>query len=109
MAAKGTGSDGSGYELARQFGHRIIKPLPALVQLKCEGNLLPKASGVRTDCLVEIRTGDGKTAAKDRGELQITDYGISGHPGIPGEQVCGEAFGSEAEGVCSPELSAGSG
>ena len=80
MAAKGTGSDGSGYELARQFGHRIIKPLPALVQLKCEGNLLPKASGVRTDCLVEIRTGDGKTAAKDRGELQITDYGISGIP-----------------------------
>ena len=80
MAAKGTGSDGSGYALARQFGHRIIKPLPALVQLKCEGNLLPKASGVRTDCLVEIRTGDGKTAAKDRGELQITDYGISGIP-----------------------------
>lgn len=80
MAAKGTGSDGSGYEIARQFGHRIIKPLPALVQLKCEGNLLPKASGVRTDCLVEIRTGDGKTAAKDRGELQITDYGISGIP-----------------------------
>ena len=80
MAAKGTGSDGSGYALAKQFGHRIIKPLPALVQLKCEGNLLPKASGVRTDCLVEIRTGDGKTAAKDRGELQITDYGISGIP-----------------------------
>ncbi len=79
-AAKGTGSDGSGYELAKLFGHRIIKPLPALVQLRCEGNLLPKASGVRAECLVSIKTEDGKTAAKDRGELQITDYGISGIP-----------------------------
>lgn len=79
-AAKATGSDGSGYELAKQFGHRIIKPLPALVQLRCEGDLLPKASGVRVDALVSIQTADGKTAAKDRGELQITDYGISGIP-----------------------------
>ena len=79
-AAKVTGSDGSGYELAKRFGHRIIKPLPALVQLRCEGNLLPKASGVRVDALVSIQTADGKTAAKDRGELQITDYGISGIP-----------------------------
>lgn len=79
-AAKATGSDGSGYELAKQFGHRIIKPLPALVQLRCEGDLLPKASGVRVDALVSIQTADGKTAEKDRGELQITDYGISGIP-----------------------------
>ena len=79
-AAKATGSDGSGYELAKQFGHRIIKPLPALVQLRCEGDLLPKASGVRVDALVSIQTADGKTAAKDRGELQITAYGISGIP-----------------------------
>ena len=80
--------DGSGYELAKQFGHRIIKPLPALVQLRCEGDLLPKASGVRVDALVSIQTADGKTAAKDRGELQITDYGISG---IPVFQVLGYA------------------
>lgn len=80
MAAKGTGSDGSGYELARQFGHRIIKPLPALVQLKCEGNLLPKASGVRTDCLVEIRTGGRKDSGKRPG--RTPDHGLRdlGHP-----------------------------
>ena len=36
-AAPKTGSDGSGYELARAFGHRILKPLPALTQLHCEG------------------------------------------------------------------------
>ncbi len=35
MAAKNTGSDGSGYALARSLGHKIKKPLPALVQLRC--------------------------------------------------------------------------
>ena len=36
-AAPATGSDGSGYELAKKLGHRVIKPLPALVQLRCQG------------------------------------------------------------------------
>ena len=29
-AAPSTGSDGSGYEYAKQLGHSVIKPLPAL-------------------------------------------------------------------------------
>ncbi len=81
MAAKGTGSDGSGYALAKQFGHRIIKPLPALVQLKCEGNLLPKS--VRSPDGLPCGDPDRRTERqrqKTAGELQITDYGISGIP-----------------------------
>ena len=35
-----TGSDGLGYELCRKFNHSIIKPLPALVQLKTGGKFL---------------------------------------------------------------------
>ena len=34
-AAPVTGSDGSGYKLAERLGHRILTPLPALVQLRC--------------------------------------------------------------------------
>ena len=34
-ASPKTGSDGSGYELVRQLGIDIVKPLPALVQLVC--------------------------------------------------------------------------
>ncbi len=79
MAAPKTGSDGSGYDLARKLGHRIITPLPALVQLRCREKWYKQAAGVRTDALVTLKT-DGKTAASDRGELQITDYGISGIP-----------------------------
>lgn len=79
MAAAKTGSDGSGYGLAEKLGHRIIKPLPALVQLRCKEKWHKEASGVRTDAVVSLKI-DGKTAAHDRGELQFTDYGISGIP-----------------------------
>lgn len=78
-AAPQTGSDGSGYELAAELGHRVIKPLPALVQLRCRENWYKQLAGVRTEAEVALYV-DGKRAASDRGELQFTDYGISGIP-----------------------------
>lgn len=79
MAAPKTGSDGSGYELAKTLGHKIIKPLPALVQLRCREKWYKQAAGVRTEASVTLKI-DGKTVAADGGELQFTDYGISGIP-----------------------------
>ena len=78
-AAPSTGSDGSGYVLAASLGHRIIKPLPALVQLRCQGNLYRQMAGIRTDARVALLT-NGREKASDRGELQLTDYGLSGIP-----------------------------
>ena len=75
-AAPGTGSDGSGYKLAESLGHSVIKPLPALVQLKCRETWYKQFAGVRTEASVTLYS-DGKAAASDRGELQFTDYGIS--------------------------------
>ena len=79
MAAPATGSDGNGYELAKAFGHSVIQPLPALVPLYGESGPLKKAAGVRTDGRITLLV-NGKEAASDTGELQITDYGISGIP-----------------------------
>ncbi len=79
MAAPVTGSDGSGYRLAAELGHRIVKPLPALVPLYTEGNPLKKAAGVRTDGTVRLYI-DGEKAAEENGELQLTGQGISGIP-----------------------------
>ena len=78
-AAPSTGSDGSGYELAGRLGHRIIKPLPALVQLRCQGNLYRQMAGIRTEAGVKLMAA-GELLARDRGELQLTDYGLSGIP-----------------------------
>lgn len=76
-AAPVLGSDGSGYLLAQSFGHTLSPVVPALTALKADG--FKKASGVRTDATVTAVI-DGKPAASDTGELQITNYGISGIP-----------------------------
>lgn len=78
-AAPKTGSDGSGYKLAAQLKHRLVPAVPALVQLKCREDYLKAVAGVRTDALVSVLQGE-KTIASERGELQLTDYGISGIP-----------------------------
>jgi len=78
-AAPATGSDGSGYELAKHLGHSIIKPLPALVQLRCAGGDYRQLAGVRCEAALKLLT-DGSVRASEEGELQITDYGISGIP-----------------------------
>ena len=74
-----SGSDGSGYELARSFGHTVVKPLPALVQLRCRGTFFKQLAGVRCEAVVRL-VSNGKTLAADEGEVQLTDYGISGIP-----------------------------
>lgn len=78
-AAPVTGSDGSGYELAKAFGHQIIKPLPALVQLRCEGRQYKQLGGIRCEAALKMIV-DGKAIAGEEGELQLTEYGISGIP-----------------------------
>lgn len=76
-AAPKTGSDGNGYELARKLGHRVVAPVPALVQLRCMEDGLKSVAGVRAEAQVTLLI-DGKEAGEERGELQLTDYGISG-------------------------------
>ncbi|MDE7001001.1 MAG: NAD(P)/FAD-dependent oxidoreductase, partial [Lachnospiraceae bacterium] len=78
-AASVSGSDGSGYELARRLGHSVVEPLPALVQLRCDGAFFKALSGVRAQSEIRLLI-DGREAAREQGELQLTDYGISGIP-----------------------------
>lgn len=80
-AAPKTGSDGSGYALLRAINKDIkIEPIvPALVQLRCKEGYLKAVAGVRTEAIVSVDI-DGEIVAQDRGELQLTDYGVSGIP-----------------------------
>lgn len=79
-AAPATGSDGSGFKIAKKLGHTCIPSVPALVQLHCqETDLLKGIAGVRADSEIRIFC-DGREVCRERGELQLTDYGISGIP-----------------------------
>jgi predicted Rossmann fold flavoprotein len=78
-SAPKTGSDGSGYTLAKQLGHSIVSTVPALVQLKLDYNRLKALSGVKFDGYAEIFVNN-KAVQKEFGEILFTDYGISGPP-----------------------------
>lgn len=83
QAVPKTGSDGSGYRLARELGHEIVPVVPALVQLRCKEQYLKEVAGVRTEAMIRIPAGGKATDSEwfcERGELQLTDYGISGIP-----------------------------
>ena len=91
LAGNRTGNDGSGYAMARAMGHHVYDPLPALVQLRSSGRVLKRWAGVRTDGTVSIWV-DGNCVARDRGELQLTDYGISGIPVFQVSRYAAEAL-----------------
>ncbi len=76
-AAPNTGSDGNGYSLAESLNHTVIKPLPALVQLLNNDKQLKSCSGARSDVNVSLIEND-KLIKTESGELQLTDYGVSG-------------------------------
>ena len=78
-AAPKTGSDGFGYRLARGFGHTVTRTYPVLVQMQSDASGLKQIAGVRCYANVSALV-NGKKVASDYGELQLTDYGLSGIP-----------------------------
>lgn len=78
-ASSVAGSSESGYEISKSLGHHLIEPLPALTALKCRGNFFSGWSGVRTEGKVILYINDIPQTSQ-QGELQLTDYGISGIP-----------------------------
>lgn len=73
------GSNGSGFELAKCFGHTIIKPLPALVSLKSPVKYCRTVSGVRAQAGVSAYDSE-KMLGTEEGEIIFNDSGISGIP-----------------------------
>ena len=72
-----TGSDGSGYLLANSLGHTINQVTPALVQLIGNDNCFKDWDGVRCDSKISLCV-DNQKEIEDIGEIQLTNYGISG-------------------------------
>lgn len=76
-AAPNTGSDGSGYQFVKSLGHSIIKPLPALVQLKGKETYFKEWVGIKQDVSVSLFEND-EFIKMETGEIVLTDYGVSG-------------------------------
>ena len=77
LAGTRLGGSMSGYKLLSQLGHKSTRLRPALVQLKSGWGGIGGLKGVRANCHITILK-DGQLHAQSTGEIQFTDYGISG-------------------------------
>ena len=77
LAGTKLGGTMSGYKLLRSLGHKCTKLRPTLVQLKSSWGGTASLKGVRANCHAVIMH-NGAVFAESTGELQFTEYGLSG-------------------------------
>ena len=65
------------YNLLEKMNIKIMKPLPSLTKLVVDNKFLKKLNGIRTlsNCKILV---NNKLIKEEYGELQLTDYGLSG-------------------------------
>lgn len=73
-----TGSDGSGYDLAKQAGHSIVPPMPSLVPLVTEETWCKYAMNLSLKNVVLKLFYGEKCIYKELGEMMFTHFGVSG-------------------------------
>ncbi|MCD6494446.1 aminoacetone oxidase family FAD-binding enzyme [Candidatus Bipolaricaulota bacterium] len=76
MSYPQTGSDGSGFAIARRLGHRIVDPYPALVSLRGGSPAHHQLAGLSIPVVLSV--GEGKARMRVRGDFLFTHRGYSG-------------------------------
>jgi predicted Rossmann fold flavoprotein len=76
-AMPSSGSDGSGYSLAKTLGHHITHIFPALVKLKLDSPYLKHLDGVKFPGRVEL-IHRNQVLQEESGDILFTKFGISG-------------------------------
>ena len=71
------GCSGDGFRIAEDMGHKLVPPLPALTALVSKAPFLKKLNGVRCRAGITLYI-EGMKTASDQGQIQWTDYGVSG-------------------------------
>ncbi len=77
MAMPKTGSDGSGYNLAKKLGHNITEIYPSIVKLKLESPYLRHLEGIKMPTKVQLIC-DGMIIQEEYNDILFGNYGISG-------------------------------
>jgi predicted Rossmann fold flavoprotein len=72
-----SGSDGSGYELARRLGHGLVETTPALAPLVLDPHPHVALAGVAHEVALTL-FADGRAATRLQGSMLWTHVGISG-------------------------------
>lgn len=73
-----TGSNGDGYRLAAQAGHRLVPPRPSLVALRSPETWISQLEGLSLRNVQLTLSYRGQTLYTEFGEMLFTNRGISG-------------------------------
>lgn len=77
LAGTALGGSMSGYRLLMKLGHHATRLRPALVQLKTDWAGVESLKGIRTECVARVYR-DETLFAESKGQVQFTQYGLSG-------------------------------
>lgn len=78
MSYPKTGSSGDGYTLARQCGHSVVPPTPALIPLESNESFVKELQGlVLKDVGITVLAA-AKPVVEERGDVLFTHFGVSG-------------------------------
>lgn len=76
FSAPSFGTDGNSFRLLKSLGHTISETVYALSPVKVSENV-KQLKGIRAHCTVTL-IDKGQILRSESGELQLTDYGLSG-------------------------------
>lgn len=74
----GTGSQGDGYRLAQEMGHKVVDPRQSLCGLLTDTTLFKPCAGVASNVNVSIVDNNNKQYSKEQGSVLMTHFGVSG-------------------------------
>ncbi|MCI5918644.1 MAG: NAD(P)/FAD-dependent oxidoreductase [Roseburia sp.] len=78
-ASPKSGSDGSAIPYIEKLGHHFADIVPALVQLQGKQPFFKALAGIRAEIQANLYI-NGAFSTSESGELQLTDFGVSGIP-----------------------------
>ena len=76
-AGRKLGGTEDGYRILQALGHSCTALRPSLTQIRTEPEFVRALKGVRADAALELKIA-GRRAAGGAGEVQFTEYGVSG-------------------------------
>lgn len=101
FSAPSFGTDGNSFRLLKSLGHTVSETVYALSPVKVSENVR-QLKGIRAHCTVSL-VYKGQKTRSESGELQLTDYGLSGIAVMQLSRLCKK--GSRIEIDLMPDFS----
>ena len=102
LAAPKLGASGEGYALLERQGHRLTPRFAAIAALKTPVEAVRGLKGIRAEGEIALLAEDGEVLRKERGEVLLTEYGLSGIAAMQLARAAGERL--RAGGRCKAAL-----